>query len=563
MENDCVYTVDKMLREGLPMTAEVDARTDPAEILARLTGPGGEFELVEDEVLGARMPVFENRWRSLAEVLAAASRYGDRDYLITAGHRITYAEHTAAVASVAAEFSRRYGIGKGDRVAILAANSPEWIVAFWAATSLGAITVGFNAWWSAPEIEYAIGHSTPSVLIADSKRTGMLTDSDIPVLTIEQDLPRLMAADPAAELPETEIDEDDPAVIVYTSGTTGRSKGATHSHRNMIATIDYHRLMDAFSSAFGRPPGARRYLLSMPLFHIASLHNVAVPRLATGATVVMHQGAFDATSVLRLVERERVTNWTVVPTMARRLLEHGDLSRYDLSALSSFSLASAPSSETLKQRLRDALPAADTGLVDSYGLTESCTGATVAAPQELKAFPGTVGSPVPAMRVQIRGADGDVLPDGEEGEVFLRGPYVMVGYWNDPAATASAIDADRWLRTGDIGCLREGRLYLTSRRSDLILRGGENVYPVEIEQCLEEHPDIEECAVIGVDHPELGQEPLAIVVVSDPRTVEEGELSAFAAQRLAYFKVPARWRITADRLPRNSTGKVIRHQLRS
>ncbi len=535
-----------------------------AEVVTRLTGPGGEFEIVEQEVLGVRMPVFANRQRSLVELLGASAGLGDREYLVTARQRITYAEHAEAVASLAAELADRYGVGPGDRVAILAANSPEWIVAFWAATALGAVTASYNAWWSAAEIEYALGHSIPAVLVADTKRAARVpSDCPVPVIGIEDDLPKLMSARQGAALPSVDIDEDDPAVIVYTSGTTGRPKGATHSHRNMIATVGYHRMMNAISAAIRPdvPPASGRWLLSMPLFHIASLHNLAVPRLATGETVVLTQGAFDPHKVLTLVSNERVTNWTVVPTMANRLVELGDVSGYDLSALRGFGLASAPSSLALQARLRELIPVAREGLVDSYGLTESCTGATVATPPVLAANPGTVGYPIPTVAVQIRSASGEVLGNGQEGEIWLRSPYNMLGYWEDPQATAAIFDADRWMRTGDIGSLRSGLLYMATRRSDLILRGGENVYPVEIEQVLDEHPAVEESAVIGIDHADLGQQVAAIVVLTPGATASPDELASYVGERLAYYKVPSTWRITHDRLPRNATGKVVRSGL--
>ena len=546
------------------MNAPVDRAALAAELVARLTGPGGEFEIAEEDVLGVRMPVFARREHSLGELLAASASLGDRDYLVTAERRISYAEHAAAVAALAAELADRYGVGRGDRVAILAANSPEWVIAFWAATSLGAITASYNAWWSAAEIEYALGQSMPSVLVVDAKRAARLpAGCTVPVITVEEDLPRLTSARPGAALPSVAVDEDDPAVIVYTSGTTGRAKGATHSHRNMIATVGYHRLMNAMAAAFRPdvPPASGRWLLSMPLFHIASLHNLAVPRLATGETVVMTQGAFDPHRVLSLVARERVTNWTVVPTMAHRLVELGDVSGYDLSALRGFGLASAPSSLALQTRLRELIPVARENLVDSYGLTESCTGATVASPPVLAANPGTVGYPIATVAVQIRSASGSVLGEGAEGEIWLRSPYNMLGYWDDPQATATIFDADRWMRTGDLGCLRAGLLYMASRRTDLIIRGGENVYPVEIEQVLDEHPAVEECAVIGVDHPELGQQVCAIVTLAPDAEVSESELAAFVGDRLAYYKVPSLWRIGHEPLPRNATGKVVRSAL--
>ncbi|MDV6277912.1 class I adenylate-forming enzyme family protein, partial [Rhodococcus erythropolis] len=436
---------------------------------------------------------------------------------------------------------------------------------FWAAQSLGAIAVGFNSWWVAREVEYGVEHTTPIVVIADAKRAKLLAslNIDVPVLTMEEDLPRLIEEYAGSELPRTAVDEDDPAVILYTSGTSGRPKGAVHTHRNVLAVIDYHRYSDCLAAAFtGKPtdggPSDLRYLLTSPLFHIASLHNLVVPRLATGSAVIIHEGAFDVDKVLSLVEQEKVTNWGAVPTMANRLLEHGDLGKYNLSSLTSFALASAPSSPALQERLRTTLPFAQHTLVDSYGLTESCTGVSVATPPELAAFPGTLGRPIIGVSVEIRDPFGVPLPDGEEGEICVRSAYVMLGYWNDETATAAAIGPDRWLRTGDFGVLEDGRLRLTGRRSDLILRGGENVYPVEIEQCLDEHPEVLECIVVGFDSPDLGQEVAAVVVVRSEDAITEEELRDFAGERLAYFKVPAKWQITTTPLPRNATGKAIR-----
>ncbi|HEU5031286.1 MAG TPA: class I adenylate-forming enzyme family protein [Spirillospora sp.] len=535
--------------------------TTAMEIMQRLTGPGGEFELREEEVLGTRLPVFAGRARSLGEVLARSAALGDRDYIVTADRRLSFAEHAAQAASLAKALRDEHGVRPGDRVAIDAANTPEWIVAFWGAIAAGAIAVGYNAWWAPREIEYALGHTEPALVIADAKRAAQMP-AGTRVLTIEEDVPALAARYPSAPLDLPDVAEDDPAVILYTSGTSGRPKGAVHSHRNLTSVIEYHRLNDALLTAFGDPadPASRRYLLALPLFHIASLHNLAVPRLATGTAVVMHEGAFDVDKVLRLIEKERVTNWGAVPTMANRMIEHGDLSRYDTSSLTGFALASAPSSPAFKEKLRAAFPPAANALVDSYGLTETCTGVAVASPMDLAEAPGTLGRPVAGVALEIRDADGKPLPEGEEGEVCVRSAYNMLGYWRDEDATARAIGPGRWLRTGDIGTVEQGRLRLTARRSDLIIRGGENVYPAEIENALAEYPGVRECIVLGVPHPDLGQEVLAVVVFGGAPAAE-ADLAAFARDRLAYFKVPSRWKITTDPLPRNATGKVIRREV--
>jgi acyl-CoA synthetase (AMP-forming)/AMP-acid ligase II len=542
------------------MTTSTDPQAAALAVMTGLTGPGGPFELTREEVLGVSMTVFRNRHRSLGEVLVDSQRHGDRPYVVTASSRLSFAEHARQVASLARVLREDHGVGKGDRVAVLAANSPEWIVSFWATVSLGAIAVGYNAWWSRGEIAYALEHTSPKVVVADAKRAALLGDTDATVLSVEDDLPRLVAAHPGEALAPAEVAEDDPAVILYTSGTSGRPKGAVHSHRNLTSVIEYHRMNDALARAFGDPtdPRDRRYLLALPLFHIASLHNLAVPRLATGSSAVLHQGAFDVDRVLRLIEQERVTHWGAVPTMAHRLLEHGDLSRYDLSSLTAFSLASAPSSPEFQERLRQALPVAERALVDSYGLTESCTALTVATTADLAAAPGTLGRPIASVELEIRDEANRAVPEGVEGEICVRSPYNMLGYWNDPEATARAIDPERWMHTGDIGTVVQGRVRLSTRRSDLIIRGGENVYPAEVEGALAEHPAVRECIVLGRPHEDLGQEVAAVVVTDPAQPLTEAELSDFLRDRLAYYKVPTSWRLTSEPLPRNATGKVFR-----
>ncbi|GGZ14796.1 long-chain fatty acid--CoA ligase [Streptomyces nitrosporeus] len=546
------------------MSSDTDHRSSALARAAALTGPGGRFELSEAEVLGARLPVFTHRRRALHEVLHESAAHAGREYIVTADRRITFAQHAAQVASLAQVLREEYGVGKGDRVAIAAANSPGWIQTFWATVSIGAVAVGFNAWWSAREMAHGIANAEPALVVADARQSAKLAGCGVPVLSMEDDISRFVSARPGAPLPSADVAEDDPAVILYTSGTSGRPKGAVHTHRNLLAVVEYHRLNDALLREFGDPlaPEDRVYLLTLPLFHIASLHNLAVPRLATGSRIALHQGSFDVDAVLSMVERERVTNWGAVPTMAHRMLEHGGVSRYDTSSLTAFALASAPSSTEFKEKLRRALPFAKDSLVDSYGLTESCTAIAAANPQELAAAPGTLGRPVVGVRLEIRDPAGEVLGEGEEGDIWVRSMYNMLGYWRDPAATAEAIGADRWLRTGDMGQVREGRLYLRSRRSDLIIRGGENVYPAEIETVLAGHPDVRECLVVGFPHPDLGQEVAAVVVPVPGAALTEEALREYAAGELAYFKVPKRWRITTDPLPRNATGKVIRRDVR-
>lgn len=526
------------------------------EALAAITAPGQQFEVHTENVLGQALPVFANRQRSLGELLRASARFGGREYLVTEHSRLSFARHYAVTAAFAEALRTDYGIRKGDRVAICAANSPEWIIAFWAITSLGAIAAGMNSMWAAPEMQHAIELTRPSVIIADEPRRKLLS-TDVPVISTQEDLPALATRHPGVEAPEVEVDEDDPAVILFTSGTSGRPKGATHSHRNVIAASWYILLGDALAAAMGSPPPPdRRFLLMSPLFHIASLHNLAVPRLAAGDTAIVYEGRFEIDRVLEMIEAERVTNWGAMPTMLSRLVSHENLGKYNLSSLRSLSVNSAPSTTELKERVRAAFPAGS--LTTTYGLTESSTAATMATAADLAADPDTVGRPVPNIEVSVRGPSGEEVPEGIEGEIWLRGAQMMLKYWDDPAATAASTAPGGWFRTGDIGKFVAGQLHISGRRSDLILRGAENVYPAEVENVLNTHPAISECGVFGVPDSDLGEEVAAIVVTEPGASVTAGELTSYARERLAKYKVPSRWLITSEPLPRNATGKIIR-----
>ena len=542
------------------MTTYPTVQDRRARALEAVTAPGRPFELTEEEVRGHRMQVFQNRRRALGELLVESATFGDREYLVSGDLRLSFAEHHRRVASISRTLVDEYGVTKGDRVAIFAANSAEWVITFWAATSIGAIVVAMNAMWSRREAADSIELCTPVLIVADEKRRELLDDPGMPVLSTETDIPRLALADAHAEVPATEIDEDDPAVIIFTSGTTGRPKGATHSHRNVIAAADYFGVNDAANAEIGLPrPEQRRVLLVAPLFHMMSLHNLVVPRLAFGDAVIVYPGKFDVDRALRLIEAERVTQWGMVPTMANRLLRHGDLSSYDLSSLTAISLGTAPSSPGMKAELRELLPVAAASLGTTYGLTESSSAATIATAADLERYEDSVGKPVMTMQVQIRDRAGAPVPDGTEGEIHLRGPLVMLGYWNDPDATWKALDADGWLRTGDIGVMIDGHLRIRSRRSDLIIRAGENVYPAEVEAVLLEHPGVRDCAVVGAAHEDLGHEVAAVVVTAGDVAAEE--LDDFMRERIARYKVPSRWVLTDSDLPRNATGKVVRHRL--
>ena len=562
------------------------------EIEARLTAAGAPFEVVEEDVLGVPTRVFKERVPSLRALLTASAAHGGAEYLVCDdGRRISYAENLRRVAKLAAALRDDFGVRPGDRVAILAANCPEWIQLFWATVSLGAIAVGLNGWWVRDEILYGLEDSEPTLLVGDAKRLSRIARATLPrvggsemrVVEIGPDFDALWDHGREAALPEVALHEDDAATILYTSGTTGRPKGAVNTHRGILAMVRlqvFHglRMMmkaAADAAARGEKPGGGAMtrpcnLVNTPLFHVSGLYAGAVTSLANGLKTVWTTGRFDPKRVLQLIETERVTAWGPMGTMMHRVLTHPDFGSHDLSSVTQLGSGGAPLPPALFARMREGFPNARSSVAIGYGLTESTALATINGSEELIARPDSVGRPLPTIDVEIRDADGKPVAAGDEGEIHMRGPLVMREYWRRPQETAETILPGRWLRTGDIGRLDDGYLYINSRRRDLILRGAENVYPAEIEQAIESHDAVREAAVVGVDHAELGQEVKAIVVVGEDslrgenaeRALAEA-LSRWVGDRLAYYKVPAHWEFRSEPLPRNATGKVLKNVLTS
>jgi acyl-CoA synthetase (AMP-forming)/AMP-acid ligase II len=544
---------------------------DLREIEARLTAAGGMFEVVTEDVRGWPSRVFKNRSRSLRALLEASRAHGDKDYIVYADERVSYAQHFARASAFAHVLRERYGVGPGDRVAILAANRPEWVIAFWATVATGGVVAALNGWWTEDEIRYGIGDCDPKVVIGDRARLARLggRDAGVPIVEIESSFAELEASAAGQPLPDAEIAEDDPAVILYTSGTTGRPKGALNTHRGICGFVSvgmFNGLKGMiYAAEAGRAPNksmaSPAMLVTVPLFHLSGLYAGCVMMLAVGAKTVYRPGRFDPEDVLRLVERERVTSWSALGNMPHRVVSHPAVSRYDLSSMNNIGSGGGPTSPEIQRRLREVFPEGGRGMGLGYGLSESVTAVAMITGDELLAHPTSVGRPVVTHEIEIRDPDGKPLPGGAEGEIYIKSPYLMREYWRKPDATREALVPGGWLRTGDIGRFEDGRLYINSRARDMILRGGENIYPVEIEHRIEAHPDVAEAAVLGVDHEELGQEVKAVVVPRPGAHPDPAALAAFVGETLAAYKVPAHWEIRDEPLPRNAAGKVLKHVL--
>jgi long-chain acyl-CoA synthetase len=559
------------------------ATADP--VIAELTAPGGAFEVVTEDVLGVPLQVYKNRLQSLRDIIAMADGRAGIDFVVQGDLRVTYDEHNALVRRVATAF-RELGIGHGDRVAILSANNVEWVVLFWAAAAIGAVVVPLNAWWKTDELEFGLRDSGAKLLFCDRRRWEVVRDlvnSRLPdlqhVFVVDLDEPEgsarpgteLLADDPGA-LPDVAVAEDDVLAILYTSGTTGRPKGATITHRQAIANLQNIFCIGVANASRGGEAAPElsseiqsATLLVVPLFHVTGCLATMTLCYASGAKLVlMPSGRFDPEAAMATIEREKITTFGGVPTIMWRIVESPNFHRYDLSSVTRVSYGGAPSAPELVVRIHEAFPKVRKTLATAYGLTESASVATSNTGDDYRTHPDSVGRPVPTVEIEVVDPDGKPLPVGETGEIWLRGPTVMRrGYWNRPDASAEAITPEGWFRSGDIGRFDEdGFLYLVDRQKDMIIRGGENVYCVEVEEVLYEHSDVIDAAVVGVPHKVLGEQVKAIVQVKPGSTATVENLRTHCATRLADFKVPAYVELRDEPLPRNPAGKVLKSLLR-
>ncbi|WP_208026949.1 class I adenylate-forming enzyme family protein [Rhabdothermincola sediminis] len=560
-----------------------------AEIRELLTGPGGAFEVVTATIDGVEMKIYKDRLPHLRAVAEIAAGRGDgQPFIVYGDRRIGFGEFFRLANSVANHLREDVGVVHGDRVAVLSANNPEWCLTFWATVNSGAILVGLNGWWKADEILYGLRDSGARVLVADRDRIARIAGSlgELPELEAVYlidaepadvgDDPRLrrfgeLTVNPTPAFPDTPIDEADYAVIFYTSGTTGRPKGAISSHRNMVANLQntvYNTVAAGMADPGSTPdlragaPTQTAALLTSPLFHVSGCHSSLVVGTLGGVKLVIPEGRFEPAKALQLIQDEQVTIWATVPTMVWRVCEFEGRHDYDTSTVTSVAFGGSPSAEELQRMVRETFPNVRS-TSNAYGLTETSSVATVINGQDAIDKPASVGPPVPVVDIRIVDANGNDVPQGQTGEVLIKGPIVMPGYWGKPEATAEILDEGGWLHTGDIGHLdADGYLYITDRAKDMIIRGGENVYCVEIEQRLVQHPEIADAAVVGVPHPELGEEVKAVIEVVPGSTLTERDVQAWVAETLANFKVPAYVELRTEKLPRNASGKLLKNVLR-
>lgn len=508
--------------------------------------------VVRADIAGTRSClVYEQRPHSIAELLLELRRWDDSIFLVSNDRRITYAAHETAVRHTADELSR-LGVKRGDRVLMLAANSPEMIAAWWATTAIGAVLVLGNAWWSDDEVTHAIDVTTPKLAIVDERCAKRLPQA-VPRYAIETIADAFESQQQRVRA--VDVEEDDPAVILFTSGTTGRPKGAVLSHRAVIANLQ--NLLVATRQLPDRiDPGSTKaiYLLAFPLFHMSGMQTILLAALGGGRLVFRH-GRFDAGKILDLIEREHVTHFGLVPTMASRILDDPRIADADLTSVRSITTGGMPVSADLLVRIRARFPNVSRGLGQIYGLSEAGGVLTIASGDDCKLRPTTVGRPLPVVELRVDSPDDDGI-----GEILARSPTNMSGYWaHEDDAT---VDSEGWLHTGDLGRVDEdGYLHILGRSKDVIIRAGENIAAPAVEECLMQHPAVAETMVVGLPHNDLGEEVAAVVVLAANADVDADALTEFVAGRLAHFEVPTKWWIRRDQLPMTDSGKAAKAEV--
>jgi long-chain acyl-CoA synthetase len=544
------------------------------DALAWLTGPGAPFELVTVPVAGRPTRVFRTAPPSLRALFDSARARSDATFLVYEDERRSFGDVMAEVDGLAAALAGRFGVRPGDRVAIAMRNYPEWVSSFAAITSIGAIAVCLNAWWTGDELAYGLEDSGSRVLIGDRERiersVPALARLGVRAIAVRSpgELPEaaerfesLLA--PGARMPEVAIAPDEDALILYTSGTTGRPKGAVSTHRAVLSALLAFGCRAAIASAM-RPsrepsPHPPCFILTVPLFHVTGLVPVMLSCFAAGLKLVMMY-RWSPERALELIERERITNFVGVPTMSWDLLESPDFARRDTSSLQNVGGGGAPAPPELVHRIDRSFARGRPTI--GYGMTETNAYGPQNSGDDYVQRPRSTGRVVPVMEIRVVDEQGRDVPAGEIGEICFRGANLFRGYWGNQKATAEAF-LDGWLHSGDLGRLdAEGFLTIEDRKKDMVLRGGENVYSAEVEAALYEHPGVHEAAVFGVPHERLGEEVAAAVVAKSGVVLDAAELRAHVAERLAAFKVPTRWKIRAERLPRTATGKILKRDLR-
>jgi long-chain acyl-CoA synthetase len=561
-----------------------------AQCNAAMTAPGARFEMEEAVINGISGRIYKNAPPTIRGVVLNSINWGEREFLVYENERVTFSAHYKAVAHLAKALRETFGVKKGDRVAVVARNYPQWPVGFFSPLVLGAIATPLNSWWTGEELEYGLSDSACKVAIVDAQILERIREH-LPKLPNLQHVivmrggeeegdPRITSLEKiigdanswgwldAIDMPAADVGPDDDATIMYTSGTTGKPKGALATHRacnsnvfNGMACQARHYIRQGLPVPARDPKvdPPRIPLLAIPFFHATGAFSNLLPAIINADKIVtMYK--WDALQALEIIQKEKITTIGGVPAIAWQVLEHPDRDQYDLSSIAIIAYGGAPSAPELVATAKRKFP--NSLVSNGWGMTETCAASCVNFGKDYELRPDSCGAPGPAMDFKMVGSKGETLGPNEVGELWVKGPNNCKGYWNKPEATAKTF-IDGWVVTGDIGRMdEEGFVFLMDRAKDMLIRGGENIYCIEVESALYDHPAIMDAAVVGIPHKVLGEEVGAVVQVKPEMDVTQDELRAFVSQHLAAFKVPVEIQVQRDPLPRNANGKIMKSELR-
>jgi acyl-CoA synthetase (AMP-forming)/AMP-acid ligase II len=498
----------------------------------------------------------------------------EREFILFDNQSCTYAQFNQRVIRLANAL-KELGLEKGDRVAMLNVNCPQYVETYFAVAKLGAIFVPLNFRAKSEELTHMLGDAGAKVLMTGSRYLGMVRQvlPELPsvktCVSLEEPCDGLLfyddlTASAGADDTNVDIGDEDVTVLMYTAGTTGRPKGVPLRHSGFVSYV-----LENVEPA--NPDIAERNLLTVPLYHVAGMQAMLAGAYGGRTLVLMRQ--FEAAEWLRSVQENRVSRAMLVPTMLKWVIDHPDFHAYDLASLKIITYGAASMPLNVIQKAIELMPGVQ--FINAFGQTETASTISVLGPEDhviqgsdaekrkkLQRLAASIGKPLPDVEVKIADEQGNSLPAGQVGEICARGPRMMKGYWGDGPKMSQPVTKDGWLKTGDKGWMdEEGYIYLAGRGDDMIIRGGENISPEEVEDVLHSHPGIEEAAVIGVFDTDWGQEPRAIVVVKKDHTLDDQTVISYCQSRLAGYKRP-RSVVFVELLPRNPMGKVLKRELR-
>jgi long-chain acyl-CoA synthetase len=552
--------------------------------IEKSTVKGAAFEVVKKYRSGIEYNAFANLPVNLnAMYKTAAELYGDADFLIYKDERLSFNDLYQQASEFAQALINDYEVTSGDKVVIVMRNYPEWIIAFIAITSIGAIAVPVNAWLQKDELDYVIDNSDAKLVITDDKRYSILQDSflqnTIPFIvarpTVEQLKEEKVSANYFTNLvkkyenkpmPAVAVDATAVATIFYTSGSTGTPKGAVSSHESILTAINtWLMLGTAAGVANGvgeNPPTfAPAALMTVPLFHVTGCHTLFLLSMIAGRKTVMMQ-YWDATEALKLIEKEQITYFNGVPTMSMEIMNHQDKDKYDLSSLVDVCAGGAARPDEhvrkLYQSFSEAYPSC------GYGLTETNALGSVNGSGDYIHKPSSAGLPTPPIvEVEIINANGEKLPIGEQGEIAVKSISNIIEYWKNPEATEDSF-INGFFRTGDLGFMDEdGFIYIVDRLKDIIIRGGENISCLEVESAIYKHQNVKEVSVFALPDERLGEVVGALIYADSKTSLTQEKVQSFVAQHLAKFKVPCKMWFVSHSLPRLGSGKIDKRTIKS